>query len=175
MNKPAWKYGLISGAIILVYSAIALYMLGDPSLAGQAQFDLFQSLGYLRYLILLVFLYLAMRSFRNQTPEPPTFRPLMRTGVLVTLVAALMAGLLEGVYLVLNPGFYEHYMVAYISRLKTSGAPEVEIRQLEDSLKQAGFMKTPLANGMYYFLEMAFIGNIASLAFAMLMRKRDAG
>lgn len=175
MNKPAWKYGLISGTIILVYSAIALYLLGDPSLAGQAQFGLFQSLGYLRYLILLVFLYLAMRSFRSHAQEAPSFRALMRTGVLVTLVAALMAGLLEGVYLALNPGFYDHYMMAYIGQLKTSGAPESEIRQLEESMKQAGFMKTPLANGLYYFLEMAFVGNIASLAFAMVMRKREAG
>ena len=173
MQRIVYLYGISCGLIIILYSLVSLSLMGDFTGVDPTRFCLFQALGYLRYLLLTLTIYFALRAFRNQEAGPVNFRPLLRTGVLLALVVAVMIGLMEGAYVFFNPDFYDHYMAAYIRHLQATGAGEEEVRQIRDSMSQGGFMKTPLANGLYYFFETACIGNIATLALAMFMRNRS--
>ena len=166
-------YGLIFGTFIIVYSIVTLWFMGDFTKLNETKFKLFEMLGYLRYLFLIVAVYLAIRQNKKDAPTEATFKMLLKNGVKVAFVIALMVGLMELVYIFLNPDFYEKYGMMYLQEMKSSGTPENEIKMAQEQMERYSVMKTPWANGLFYFFETAFIGNIASFAFAMIMRRRD--
>jgi|GEM_PF-2527659 len=172
MNSIQLKYGFVTGTIIVVYSLITLYYAGDFSTMDQTKFKMLETLGYLRYLILLVMLYFGLAACRKKSTGPVTFRSLLRAGVVLTLVVSVMVGLMEMIYIYLHPEFYEQYGAVYLQHMQASGASADDIAKAKESMQQYQVMSTPWANGLFYFFETAFIGNIATLAFAFIMKPR---
>ena len=173
MKSIVLKYGLGCGLLIILYSTVTFIFFGDFSKLSPEQFKAFESLGFLRYLLLLITIYLAMRRFKKAPDRPVSFRSLMKTGVQVAFLVAVMVGLMELVYILQHPDFFEKYGAIMLQQMKASGTSDEEIKKTTEAMEQYKFMQTPWANGLFYFFETAFIGNIATLAFAFVMKPRE--
>ena len=62
MKKIALLFGSIAGGIIIVYSAIVFAVFSDFSSLTPSQFGIVETLGYLRYLILLLTVGIAIHT-----------------------------------------------------------------------------------------------------------------
>lgn len=69
MKKPVLTFGVLAGAIIAIYSLAVLAYVGDFSSVSPETFRTVEILGYLRYVILLLGVFFAIRTFRNSFPE----------------------------------------------------------------------------------------------------------
>jgi len=172
--KTEIKYGLLCGTIITAYSAITLFMAGDISTLSPAQFKSFESTGYLRYMILIFMIYLAIRETVKKIKAGASFSSLLKTGIIVALIASLMVGATQAVFILGIPGFFQAYTLQYIEQLRLAGQTEAEIKLALETMSSQSIMQSSWGNGLFYFLLTAFIGCIASLSFAMIMRSRPA-
>jgi len=171
--KTALKFGLICGFLIIAYTLATFYIVGDISKLNPQQFSSFESMGYLRYILLLFILYLAIRESRQKSVEPPSFGSLLKTGILFTLIVSFMVGFMQMAYLYFNPDFFEKYAGLYLAQMKAAGKSAEEINMAKKVMETETVMKTPWANGIFYFFLTAFIGSIAALAFSMILRPRE--
>lgn len=174
MKKLILQFGLISGLVIVAYSMTVMFFFGDIAKLSPKEFQMVEVLGFLRYIILLLTVFLAMRAVRKQAETQPGFWPVVRSGILVAVVIAFLVGLMEFGYILSNPGFFEQYGELYLSRLQADGAPEVEIAAARQQMEDFAFMANPVANGIFYFIETALIGTVSALIMGIFLRKKAA-
>jgi hypothetical protein len=84
-----------------------------------------------------------------------------------------MVGLMQSAYLYFHPDFFEKYSTLYLTQMEATGKSTDEIKMAREAMESETVMKTPWANGLFYFFLTAFIGNIAALAFSMILRHRE--
>lgn len=174
MKKTALVFGSIAGGIILVYSAIVFLALGDFKKMTPEQFQMAELFGYLRYIILLLAVFFGMRTLGRNTGYVSGYGKLVRQGILVALVVALGVGLMEAVYMMVNPGFYENFSELYMQQLKAGGANEQAIAEAKKEMEAFSWMQNPGMTGIFYFFETAIIGAIGALLIGIFIPKRKA-
>ncbi|MEP7256425.1 MAG: DUF4199 domain-containing protein [Ferruginibacter sp.] len=172
MKKITLNFGLMAGAIIIVYSFIVFMVFGDFSKMTPGQFQMVEVLGYLRYIILLLTVFFAMRTFKKNTGQSLNYWKIVKQGVMVALVVAVCVGIMEAVYLSLNPDFYEKFGKMYVEQLKAGGATEKAINAAKQEMENYKWMQNPLMTGIFYFFETALIGSVASLIMGRFMKSK---
>lgn len=172
MKKITLTFGLMAGVIIIVYSFIVFMLFGDFSKMTAGQFQMVEILGYLRYLILLLTVFFAMRTFKKNTDRALNYWQIVKQGVMVALVVAVCIGIMEAVYLLLNPGFYEKFGKMYAEQLKAGGATEKAINAAKQEMDNYKWMQTPLMTGVFYFFETALTGSVASLIIGRFLKSK---
>ncbi|HEU4471412.1 MAG TPA: DUF4199 domain-containing protein [Flavisolibacter sp.] len=174
MKRTALSFGLLSGAIIIVYSAAIFIFFGDFSKISLPDLEKVEKLGYLRYLILLLTVIFAIRHFKKQLGGQGSFKQLFLAGIYTSLVVALLVGLMEFVYMLINPGFMEQYGSLMSERLKAGGASAAEIAAHEQQMASYKWLANPAAMGVFYFLETAVLGTIMSVIVALVKKTKRA-
>lgn len=172
MRKTAITFGLLSGLIIIAYTTITFLVFGDFSKITTKDLAMVETFGYLRYIILFLTLLFALRHFKKQYPEQTTFKRLFMAGLYTALVVAVLVGLMELVYMMMNPGFMDKYVSLSVQRLEEGGASAAEIAKQKQMMENMKWMANPAAMGIFYFIETAILGTIMSLILALLMKSK---
>ena len=174
MKKTAISFGLLSGLIIIVYSAAVFLLFGDFSKMSTSDITMVETLGYLRYLILLLTIVFAIRYFKKQNGGRGSFKQLFLAGVYTAVVVALLVGLMELVYILINPEFFTQYGELTTRKLVEEGASAEVISKHKQNMESFKWMANPAAMGTWYFFETAIIGTIVSLLVALFLRTKNA-
>ena len=172
MKRITISFGLLSGAIIIVYTCAVFMVFGDFSHISLKQFKMLETLGYLRYIILLLTVFFAMRTFKKQNEPPVKYWPLVKQNIMVIIVVAVCIGIMEYVYFLLNPDFFETYGHMYAQQLKISGATTRELSNAQHEMNNYKWMQSPVMMGIFYFFETFAIGGVASLILARFLKTK---
>lgn len=172
-NEKTMRIGFIAGLLISLYTAYAFYRFGDVSKLTVQQFKIFNFLGNLRYFMMILAIFIGVKQFKKSNLTSAYFGVLMITGLKITLIISIMVAGTELIYLLYQPDMLDKFGVAYLKELKDSGINDAEISKIKENVQHNQWMKTPLMNAFFYFLESAFVGLIASFAFATLLRTRN--
>ena len=109
MKKIVLTFGILSGVIIILYSFAVFLIFGDFSKMSGEDFEKVEMLGFLRYIILLLTIIFAVRYFKKQNGGQGSFKQLFLAGFYTALVVAVLVGLMEFVYMLINPEFMDQY------------------------------------------------------------------
>ncbi|HEX6914554.1 MAG TPA: DUF4199 domain-containing protein [Chitinophagaceae bacterium] len=172
MKNVSIRFGIIAGIIIIAYSILVFLVMGDFSSMDAGDFKKVEMLGFLRYIILFLTVFLSIRYFKKQNSGEGTFRQLFLAGLYTALVIAMLVGLMELLYMWLNPQFISQYAELSTRKLQESGASAERIAEHKKQLEQFSWMASPAIMGVYYFLETAVLGAICSAIVGLLMRRR---
>jgi len=172
MKKTAITFGLLSGLIIIIYSAAVFIHFGDFAKMTSQDLSKVEMLGYLRYLILLLTIVFAIRYFKKQAGDAVTFKPLFLAGLYTAFIVALLVGLMEATYMLINPDFMEQYGELVTNRMKEQGASAAALAEHQKEMDNFKWMANPAAMGIFYFLETAVIGTVISLIVALIARTK---
>ena len=170
MKQITIRFGLIAGAIVLLYSIIVVFAFGDIAQLNAGQLQMVEAFGFLRYLILLLAIVFAIRAYKRTAQTPPTYWSLVKQGVLVSLVVAGCIGIMECVYIALNPDFYEDFAAMYIKHLQENGASASELAEVSGQMESYRWMQNPFMTGVFYFFETLLIGTVMALITARFSR-----
>ena len=173
MKRTAITFGLLSGLIIVIYSFAVFLFFGDIAKMSMEDFARVEMLGYLRYLILLLTIIFAIRFFKKGNGGQGSFKQLFLAGLYTALIVALLVGLMELVYVLINPGFMEQYGQIVTTRLKQQGADAAELAKHQKTMEDMKWMGTPAGMGIFYFLETAVLGTIISLIVALIAKPKQ--
>ncbi len=175
MNKHVLQFGILAGVIIFTYSLGVFFFYGDFSRLTPAQLSQLKVLGYLRYIILFLGVFLGMRAFRKSLPPPHGFWQMTKTGILIALLVAVFVGAMEFIYIrFMNPEFYDEYGKVFIEGMRESGEPEQKIAEAQQGLESFSWMRNPVLTGIFYFFETLIVGSIAAAPFGLFLRSRTS-
>src|SRR6185295_17218752 len=123
MKNMALKFGLIAGGIIFAYSYVVFFVLLDFSTMTPKDLEMAQWFGFIRYIVLLLGVIMAMIADRRSVTGPMSYGRSFRVGLLVALVTAVFVGLMEYLYVAFaNPEFYNQFAALTLEGMKKSGA-----------------------------------------------------
>lgn len=174
MKKTVLTFGIMAGVIIIAYTFVTLLILGDFGKMTPKDLAAAEALGYIRYLILLLGVVMAMVTYRKNVAGPISYGRALRVGVLVAVVTALFVGAMELTYVAfINPEFYDQYAKLTASAMQARGASAAEIAETQSQLQSMQWMTSPGMTGLFYFVETAVIGIILSLIAAIFIRRKE--
>lgn len=173
MKKTVITFGLVAGAITVVYSYISVVAFIGSEVTWQ-DMERAELFGYIRYLLLLVGVVMAMVTYRKNTGGTITYGRIFMVGMLVSLVIALFVGAMEYAYLAfINPDFYGQYGKAMIEGLQQAGASAAELEEARQQQQDYAWLTTPVMTGIFYFVQTAVIGIIFALMAAFFLRRNN--
>jgi hypothetical protein len=175
MKKLVLTFGTLAGVIIFVYSMIVFTVIGDFSKITPNQLALASWLGYIRYLVLVLGIIMAMIAYRKSVAGTIEYSRVFLVGMLVAVVTAVFVGLMEFSYLTfVNPDFIEQYMKVTMEAMRQDGKTQAEMNKTLAQMESFGWMRNPILTGLFYFVETSIVGTILSLIAAIFTRRTEA-
>jgi hypothetical protein len=171
MKKSVLSFGLIASAIIIFYSLIVFLVLGDVDTMTPQKMTILEIFGYLRFLILIIAIFFAMKSF-TKDPDNTTYMSVVKTGLMVALIVSVFIGIGETIYTAANPGLFDKYGEMEIQNLQAKGASLEEIAEERKMREDFRWMANPALAGILCFFGLFFIGAIASFIFGIFMKQK---
>lgn len=172
MKKSVLSFGLITGVIIIFLSLIFYLLLGGMDTMTPQKMTLIEIFGYLRFVILIIAIFLAMKSFRKD-PGNSTYMSVVKTGLMVALIVSIFIGIGETIYMAVNPGFYDKYGEMEIKSLQEKGIPSEGIAEELKMREDMRWMANPAVAGIFCFLGIFIIGAIASFLLGIFLRSKN--
>lgn len=173
MRTIVITYGLISGALIVGFLMLSMYLWSK----GIINFDNGEYFGYGSMLVALSMVFFGIKSFRdNQNGRSIGFWKAAQVGILITLVASFVYAAGWETYMQLSPQntFIEKYTEHYIGELKEKGASEEEIEKTKTEMASMQEMyKNPLIRFGMTLLEILPVGIIVTILSAAILRKKE--
>jgi len=167
-NSSTVQVGIIVGLAIVIYSVTGFLAFGKSAEA----YATLEKLGYLRYVILLVGVFIGMRLMAKKQTDTYTYMQAVMPGVVVALLAAVWVGLMEGTYIIVNPEFYESYGQYYMEKLQAEGASAAEIEAARAQMESFSWMANPWASGLFYFVETFLVGSIGAFIMGLFFQRK---
>jgi ethanolamine transporter EutH len=168
LKKQVLKYGAIVGGINSLGLVSLIFF-------GQTNLDYSEAIGYSLMLVAFSFIYLGVKSYRDDTLKGQiTFGKGLQMGLLITLVASVVYVLTWIiVYYGFIPDFMDKYVAASLEKVKKNGANEIDLAQKMQELEQMKeIYKNPLFMLLITFSEILPMGILASLIVSLVVRRK---
>ena len=169
MKKFILKYGLYSAALIIGLFSISFMTMDTIGMAAQEIF------GYLSIFLALVFVFFGVKAYRvKERSGSIKFGRALGVGMLITLIPAIMFGLMDTIYVtIINPDFYAEYY----AQMTIQYTQEFSGGELKAKLDELNGMKELASNPVFSFFLMVstvlILGFIISLISALVLRKPE--
>ena len=172
MKRIVWKYGLISGAVIVGLMSISVPL----HLNGTLDFDQGLVLGYTNMVLAFLLVFFGVRSYREETGGAISFGKAFQVGILITLVTCAMYVIAwEIMYWGFFPTFLDDLNAHSLAKLRADGASAAAIAAAQAEMAEFGKLyKNPLFNVAVTFLEIFPVGLIVTLISAGVLRRKRA-
>ena len=172
MKNIIWKYGLLSGGIVVVLMYGSFLIQGD-----NFDFSKGELFGYATMIISLSMIFFGVRSYRDKKLEGAiTFGKAFQVGLYIALIAAAIYVIAWMIYSQFaGSDFMDQYYQYSLEQLQNSGASPEEIN--EEIAKMDKFRemyKNPFVKMGMTFMEIFPVGLIVSLISALVLRKKAA-
>lgn len=171
MQKIVLRFGLLSGAILMVMMAVTLPLYSR----GILDFDHGEILGYSSMVLAFLLVFFGIRSYRDNVAAGTIgFGKAFQVGLLITLITCAMYVITwEIAYFNFFPDFLDQYSAHALAKMRAAGESEAAIR--EATAQMAGLAKlyaNPLFNVGITFLEVFPVGLIVTLISAAILRRK---
>jgi hypothetical protein len=170
MRKIVLRYGLASGAILMVLTAVM-----TPCLNGAIDFDHGEILGYTAMVISFLMVFFGVRSYRENVGGGAIgFGRAFGVGLLITLITcAIYVVAWEIAYFNFFPDFLDRYNAHVLAKMHASGESEAAIQATAAKLAAMGKLyQNPLYNSAITFMEVFPVGLIVTLVSAAILRRK---
>lgn len=168
MKKIVLIFGFISGAIVSVMMALALFFqdkIGTHSLV----------IGYTSIVLAMLLTYFGIRSYRDNVGKGQiTFAKAFAVGISIAVISCLCyVATWEVIFYKYMPDFMDKYTAHRIEELKSSGENPVVVQQKIEKLNaMKESYKNPLVNMAMTFIEPFPVGLVIALISAAVLRRK---
>lgn len=169
MQTTIFKYGIYAAITISVLFVLGWFLGKQLELGYSGQ----EVIGYATMLISLSFVFFGIKHFRDKENNGQvSFGKALLIGVLISLFAAIAFGIVDIVYLKLNPNFTTEYYDYHVAELKTS----LSGVELDEALTKMEEQRELFSSATFSFILMSMtvliIGFIISLLSALILQRK---
>ena len=169
MQKIVLRFGLLSGAILVVFSAVM------TPLCMRGGFEHGEVVGYSAMVLAFLLVFFGIRSYRDSVAAGQIgFGKAFQVGILITLITCAMYVIAwEIVYFNFFPDFLDQYNAHVLDKMRSAGESQAAIAA--KTVEMANFAKSyanPLFNVAVTFMEPFPVGLIVTLISAAILRRK---
>ena len=171
MKKIVLRFGLASGAILLVLSSIMMPL----CMNGTLDMDISQVLGYSAMVLAFLMVFFGVRSYRDNVAGGSIgFGKAFQVGILITLITcAIYVIAWEITYFNFMPDFLDKYSAHVLEKMRASGESVAAIQEQAAQLAtMAKYYDNVLFNIAITFMEIFPVGLIVTLVSAAILRRK---
>ena len=165
MKKIVFRYGILSGVILLSLSAVVLRLNTDHN----------EVFGYTTMVLSFLLVFFGVRKYRDTVGGGAIgFAKAVQVGLLISLITCAMYVVAwEIAYFNFFPHFLDHYSEHVLAKMRAGGASEAAIRAQAARLAElAKRYQNPLFNSAITFMEVFPVGLIMTLVSAGILRRK---
>ncbi len=167
-----YKYAWAAGLLVVIYHSVTTMFMGDLASMSPEQWQTLELLGFGRYVLIISGVFTCVWLYRTESVELPSFKRLIVVGVTASTILAHIVGIAELLYVLTHPNFFELYMKAQEMQMRHAGLSQEHILATKQAAESMKMMQTPLANGIFYFVETFLLGAVSALLAALAVRRR---
>ncbi len=171
MQKIVLRYGLASGAILVVLASLMTPL----CMRGTLDYDYSLILGYSSMVLSFLLVFFGVRSYRdNVAAGTISFGKAFQVGILITLITCAMYVIAwEITYFNFFPNFLDQYGAHVLAKMHAKGESAAAIREATAKMAElAKNYKNPFYNSALTFLEVFPVGLIMTLVCAAILRRK---
>jgi hypothetical protein len=161
MKQTAIRYGLYSAILLVALGMIHMMVLKSDS----------EVMGYLSILISMVFVFIGIRSYRDNINNGKlSFGQGLMVGLLIILIPSVAFGLLDYVYTHwINPGWMDDYYNKMVEKIKLD--PDFEAKRKKFESERATF-SNPFILFIAMFGSVFIVGTIVTIISSIALKKK---
>jgi len=169
MKNTVFKYGIYSAIAISALFLIGWFVGKGLGLGYSGQ----EVVGYASIIVSLSFVFFGIKHFRDQENEGKvSFGKAVLIGLLISLFASIAFGIVDIIYLQLNPDFTTEYYTHHVAELKESlSGIELEAALIKMEEEKELF-SSPTMSFLLMALTVFMIGIIVSVLSALLLQRK---
>lgn len=161
------QLGILFGVIMVLEFVISYVMNLDP--ISNPMVGTLMNVG--NYLIFpVLFIFLACNNFKKSHSGYISFSQCLKTGVMVCLIAALIFGVFNGIFMTIFPEFAEE-ILRKTRAVMLEKSPELTQEQVDMAIGMTKKFMNPLFSTPITVLMYCFIGLIYSLIIGAIVKK----
>lgn len=159
-------FGIATGVLMGAYATVEFFL----GLHGK-YLSVGQYVGYLRYVILFLGLFLGVKNVRDkQFGGVIGYGKVVQVGFIISLIAGVIITVYEMLYIeYINPGFLNDYTQFMVAGMRGSGATEADVQAFTEQVKS---WSSPVVQVMFYMGETSVLGLVFSLVLGGILKKR---
>ena len=172
MSRSTTIYSLISGLVMAAMLSLSGYLM-----IHDKHFDSYgMAIGFAGMLLAFVFIFIAIKSQRDQQGGMISFKQAFLTGLAVAVIASLFYTL---TWVIINKAFYPEFMDDFVNaeldRLRERGKSSAEILKAAKGLEstKAAYASWPGLIG-FTLMEVLPLGIVVALIAAAILKRRTA-
>ena len=163
VSQIGLKNGIIVGLIFIVYGMILQFLNLDMKMM--------QYLGYVNYIVLIIFVVLAHKGFKEGGDGFMSIGQGLGIGMLMTLVGSVLSSIFTYIYLkFIDDSMITKLLDAQIEELEKRGLDDTAIEQ---AMAVTSKIMTPEIMPLLAVVVMAFAGFIISLIVSLFTKKAN--
>jgi len=163
VSQIGLKNGIIVGLIFIVYGMILQFLNLDMKLMGY--------LSYVNYVILIAFVVLAHKAFKESGDGFMTIGQGLGIGMLITLIGSVISSIFSYIYLkFIDDSMIQKTLDYQVEELEKRGLDDAAIEQ---AMAMTSKIMTPELMPVIGVLAMAFFGFIVSLIVSLFTKKAN--
>lgn len=170
MKKIVLKYGLISGLIVSLFMMIGMLICHkNPDFEGS------MILGYASMLVAFSFIFIGIRTQRNQYGNGSiTFGKAFTTGLYIALISSTLYVLTWlVVYYCFMPDFMDKYVAHALEQAAKKGASPAELEKMTAEMASYKDMyRSPVGVILLTYMEILPLGLLVTLISALILKKK---
>ncbi|WP_108867483.1 DUF4199 domain-containing protein [Aquimarina aquimarini] len=168
MKNTIIRFGSQSALTICILSLVGWY------LGKNLDYSIQEVIGYAGIIVALLFIFFGIKHFRDKENNGiVSFKKALLIGVLIALIAALIFGLLDTIYIkYINPDFITEYYTHYEEQMRNT-LPEAELQtKLAELESQKKIFSNRFMSFFLMFTTVFIIGFIISLISALILQRK---
>jgi len=163
VSQIGLKNGIIVGLIFIVYGMILQFLNLD--------LKVMQYFGYLNYVVLIVFIVLAHKAFKEGGDGFMTIGQGLGIGMLITIIGSVLSSIFTYIYLkFIDDSMIQKALDYQLEEFEKQGLDDAAIEQ---AMSITSKMMTPEIMPIIAVVVMAFVGFIISLIVSLFTKKAN--
>ncbi len=167
-----YRLAIVCGVGLVLYHLALEQAMGDINSLSYEQWQRFELYGALRYVVIIVCVLLSVWMYSRSYNANTSFKRLFVVGTVAATILAHCIGIYEFIYMYWHPGFVDAYMKAQQAHASGLSEGGIVLQQTAPKNEMVEFMKNPLINGIFYFVETLLLGLITAALSALTLKRR---
>ena len=169
MKKTAFRFGMYGVYTMIIFFLVEWFIFGDDT----KDYSVREIVGWVGIVLSTIFVYFGIKYYRDrQNNGMLSFGEGLKLGVLLTLLPALAFGIINVLYILLDPGFLDSYYNSQVEQLKNTVPPAELDSKLKAVQEEKEMFANPLVQFIVMFLSVFVVGLIITVISALILKRK---
>jgi hypothetical protein len=169
MKKTAFRFGMYGVYTMIIFFLVEWLIFRNDT----KDYGVREIVGWVGIILSTIFVYFGLKYFRDrQNNGNLSFSEGLKLGLLLTLLPSLAFGIINVVYILLDPHFLDSYYNSQVEQLKNTVPPAELDSKLKAVQEEKEMFVNPFVQFIVMFLSVFVVGLIITVISTLILKRK---